>query len=255
MQMPLSGEDRVSEGEHSIKPLDIDQICSVCGYQVLEYSGDFYVSDYDEHGEYRSTTTYHSDGSTYHDEFEYVYDDEGRIVSKKTIRDENGETFVTENKYTYDENGYLVLEATVFDDGSEESTAREITADGRVLSSTEKRVDGTWDISEYNEQGYVVRKTEYLANGKPACSYEYLYEYDENGQVMTHSERYEKYDEEGVLAELWEYSVEEPAVMPRLVKKTFYYGDEGYQEQIYGEDGKKTVISYDGDGNVFDIIT
>ena len=84
------------------------------------------------------------------------------------------------------------------------------------------------DVSTYSEYGDPLRMTSYDANGGVTSDMRYEYEYDADGNKLSH-----KYYGDGVLMEEAVYEAGEP------VQYTSYY-----------EDGTKNVSEYDEDGNV-----
>ncbi len=230
---PTSTGEKAEIGAHE---LDENDVCVVCEYQIIDYNdGSYDVSKFDEHGNTEFTESYAEDGNVCITSYEYIYDENGNVLSDKAYVD--GELF-SESTYVIDDEGYPVLQtSSIF--AHEDSTL----------------------VYEYNIQGDMIRFVEYDASGSIANEMTYHYEYDENNETIA----YRAFLNEA-LNEEFEYVYNDEGLT--YPAKMTYYNEDGtsevteqdadyntLRETKYAADGSvitETVYeyTYDSDGNI-----
>lgn len=243
--------EKFSQGDHE---LDDELFCKVCGAEVFVWDDGTDVNLYDQNGNPIHSMSFDSDGNmTYDFATEYIYDEDGNILTEKTydfgtLQDEivyvDGEVVSVMSYYdegcrtllTYDENGNLVTKTSYDGNGNvigEDYSEFALTADGEWYESRCTSIDtnGSKYIGEYNEWEDQIAWITYTPDG-----------------VMDNNERYEyTYDEEGHKTAVKIYSFDALVQEKLYTMLVFEDGWMNYPGTIidYHEDGGKTVCVYD----------
>lgn len=140
--MSCACEENIAIGEHE---LDDEWICKICGSEILDF-GDIDVSEYDEYGNVLSRRTFSVDGELLSEtSYEREYDEQGNILTEKYF--DNG-VLREEDTYYSDENGALSLASATYyyEDGSKQ--IEEYNEDGDILARNRYAADGTLEFTE-----------------------------------------------------------------------------------------------------------
>ena len=210
--------EAVESAAHTLE----NEVCTVCGSEVCTYDdGTACVYVYNAQGDFIFSAFYAADGSVESEErVEYVYGEDGFILSQKTYLDGNPFLY---DEYAMDSNGesYQVRSTYYYDYGA-------------------------WDVAEYDETGSCISSYSYNPDG--TVNYAYLYEYAPDGSWMNET----RYEGER-LVEQWEYTlVQEDEWVNQNISRYIYYGEDGSVSLYeYDEQGNETLEAFYGpDGEV-----
>ena len=217
----------------------VDDVCTICGAEVIRFDDGTWVQKYNEYGDITLWIIYDAEGNiTQNSKNVYTYDEDGNWATQKS--------------YEY---GVLVSEsiyATVVEEDGSCTYAAEVTT---------YNTDGTKLVEKHTADGSCTTETLYNADGSVQHEYTVTYEYNEydlissiktaDGETIVTEIRYE-YDENGnsLVDRTYSYGT--------LVKEEFYtlisenFFTYGYISKIieYAEDGTQTVTEYNEYGDV-----
>ncbi len=164
------------------------------------YNEEGHVHTITENGKLLEKMTYDKNGnnilSEYSPEFsaglvreEKEYTENGEL--KRITRIEvlkNGEEFTQRENYTYDENGRLVKREEISHDGSIYLDVNTYHENGNTASLESLQNGERIFLQLYNEEGLRIRET--------TPTYDYTYEYDEHGNLLTVTDALSNYRQE-----------------------------------------------------------
>ena len=208
---------------------------------------------YDELGHMTVKEQYYMDNENAESREEYVYDEQGKLISMCNYRD--GGVLRYREEYVYDERGLLeavqsysegtedmFLEKLTYDDFGNKLSERGYDSDGRLRNRAEYEY-------AYDGQGNILTMHVYRP-GATGCNVLYKYDYDDDGRISEERE-YSleeealvlteqgfvatdvKTDNNGILLWRWEYDYDEQG---NILEKRKYRSDgeiEGYFEYVY----------------------
>ncbi len=249
--------EKLNTAEHEIGE---DWVCAVCKSEIIDWSdGSYDVMNYDENHNILRQSTYASDGTVTEFTTEYVYDENGNIISSKGY--ENGVLY-TEDEYMIDPDGnqiqtrstmYLsdglkqVTEYngpeiaridTYYADGSlyyESVHEYALSDDGMYYLSGITETDHSQEITyeyKYNEQNDCIAFTEYNSDKMVVYTETTEYEYNEEGWTV-----YKKSTVNGLPSEEIHYGIFDDGEGGRW---TYYE-----KHIVYNADGSYTVFEHD----------
>lgn len=247
--------------EQAAHTLNEDNICTVCGAQIVDWGESKSLWQYNDKDDMIRSIDYDLDGNvTTETVYTYEYNADGLMTASKTTIDGtlaeestyrvvDGESVVSQyisyaddgTKFTndYDEYGNVVLLVSYDAEGNETSRNESEyaqTTDGEWYECWGKQTeqDGTVYVGTYNENGDQIGWIWYDADGTVVLTktWEYTYDNDGNRQTM-------KFYCDDVLKEEMIYKT-----------VTTEDGSTTYPETVteYHEDGTTTVTNYDENG-------
>lgn len=219
----------------------------VNGKLVEEYEYSYYANDQTE--TYLSKTTEYNEDST---KTVSTFDENHNTLSIEEYG-ENGElTSKITYEYVYDENGEIVLKKSFENSELFEETEYAYVSgnSGRTYEykTTYYHSDSTKTVYIYDKNDKLLSEEEYDENGLLVSSYTYEYVYDNNGNMI-----FKKQYENGKLTETSEYAYKTDGSSYTYCFKTTTYG-EGLSKQItvYDENGEiDTFVVYEEDGSFY----
>lgn len=171
--------------------LDDMSVCTVCGAEVFVWDDGTEVSMRDDHGSLIRTISYDTEGNAVCDiRIDCTYDDNGNLKSEMRYVDD-----ILEQECAY-ENGMLTTDISYFEDGTYAiSLYNEMGLSSVVYYNADGKIIGE-DYSEYayDTDGNVYEKKHIVVDAdgiKTVC------EYDENGELLSKT----IYDAEGNVIE------------------------------------------------------
>ena len=205
-----------------------------CTYAIEEYkdAGCSIISEYDNNGNLAKNSIFNADGELLGCTSEYIYDEEGNVLSyfystvdnSITVNnifeyDEYGNVIVYKNNNSieetqnfYDDYDNLTKTITIYDNG-EYGVSKEVEYDeyGNPLSETRFMYDEVNWINyyenEYDENGNLIKISEYLQeglDGSKVLESNLLNYYDVNGNLIK-TEKYDALEFDGFLVYTEEY--------------------------------------------------
>lgn len=253
--------EKMDEEAHEVEETN----CKICGVEIWDLGdGSVLAISSTEYDDLHKMITYDADGNVVSETVnEYVYDENGNKLSGKYYEDgvlqseetyvltEAGENYVEESKGYYEDRSWFVNE---YDKEGNVLRAYSCDISGDITSETlyeyGYRADGECyktkmtcleaygsTITEYNENGDMIRWETYDASGELESYETYEYGYDEDGEKLW----MKQYAKDVLVYEVVSYGVFTDAF------ETTRYPKDVVE---YHEDGSKTVYEYDQNGDV-----
>ncbi len=200
-----------------------ENVCAACGVKILDFGDTRYIETYDEHGSVKAWSEYDSYGNILQDaHYEWEYDHDGNPMRSVKYLD-----------------GAL----------SEEVTYQPSLRDDLEVCEKERVEyfeEGCRKVWTYDEYGYPLSGTVYLADGSVSTQDTFENTYDDQGNIS-----YRSRSTDGVIVSESFYKPDPDGGV--YVAHEIYYrkdGTKSYEYIIDDETGQREHIEYNADGSI-----